>query len=145
MSVLLDKCTEQYDKRNEFVAYEKGKTYKLYNRSKLTIRKVKVDVCFPQGLNERRCDYLMSCEEIKRAIFIELKGGGLTRALEQIYSTIIYIKADLNNYRFDARIVGKGDVPGFINLPDYKKLKKEIFNSGGTIERATNNYYSEEI
>ena len=82
-------------------------------------------------------------EKLKRAIFIELKGGGLSDALKQLYATIIYLKEEFKGYRRDVRIVGSKDVPGFINLPDYRKLAKEVFPTGGTIERGTNNIYTE--
>lgn len=65
-------------------------------------------------------------ESFKSAIFIELKGIGLSQALKQLYSTIIYLKQGFSDHRIEARIVGSRDVPGFTNIPDYKKLFKEV-------------------
>ncbi len=106
-----------------------------------------MDKCLPQNIGEKRCDYLMSIEDkgFKRVFFIELKGGQLTDAIKQIYSTIIYLRSEFKGFRLDARIVGCGDVPGFINTPHYRKLRKEIHPTKGKIERATNKVYSEII
>jgi hypothetical protein len=147
MSLILDKCVIHHDIRNECVASEKKKVYKLINDSNFKIRKIKVDKCLPQNEGEKRCDYLMSIEEkdTKRVFFIELKGERLIDAVKQIYSTIIYLKDEFKNFRLDARIVGSGDVPGFINNPHYIKLKKEIHPTKGEIRRATNKFYSEII
>jgi hypothetical protein len=98
-----------------------------------------------QNEGEKRCDYLMSIEEKKRVIFIELKGGGLSAAVKQLYDTIIYLKGEFKGYQIDARIVGRRDVPGISGTPDYRKLAREVNPTNGIIYRATNNIYSENI
>lgn len=145
MSLIPDECIEFDEERKVCIAFEKGKTYRLNNNSSYNIRKVKVDKCIEQGIGEKRCDYLMEIKSIKRVIFIELKGGDLAHALKQLYSSITLLKNEFGNFRIDARIVGSRDVPGFISLPDYLKLEKEIHSAKGKIERATNNIYSENI
>ena len=145
MSLILGKCIEFNDKREICVAYENGKKYQLNNISNITIRKVKVDKCLSQNMGEKRCDFLMDTNDLKRVFFIELKGGALNKAVNQIYATILYLKSEYKNYRIDARIVGSKDVPGFKNTPDYKKLAKEIFPTKGSIKRGTNNIYTESI
>jgi hypothetical protein len=87
----------------------------------------------------------MEIKSVNRVIFIELKGGDLARALKQILVTFNYLKTEFKNYRIDARIVGSRDVPGFIGLPDYVKLEREIYKTRGKILRATNNIYTENI
>lgn len=146
MSLILDQCTEYYDNRRICIAEENRKMYRLQNISGFKIQKVKVDNCFPQKIGEKRCDYLMAIdtEYLKRAIFIELKGGALNDALEQLYETIIYLKEEFRNYQVDARIVGSRDVPGFMNTPNYLKLSREI-RPKGTIKRSTNKMFSESI
>ena len=145
MSLIPDKCVEFKDKRKTCIAYENGKKYELINTSNYKIRKVKVDNCLNQTEKQRRCDYLMDSEEKKRVIFIELKGGDLNSAIEQIYSTITFLKDEYISYRKDARIIGGRDVPGFTNIPNFKKLAKIILATKGTIERATNKFYTEKI
>ena len=145
MSLILEKCIEFNEKRKICIAYENGKKYQLNNVSEIAIRKVKVDKCLSQNIAEKRCDFLMNTDDLKRVFFIELKGGDLNKAVIQIYSTIVYLKTEFLNYRIDARIVGSKDVPGFKNTPDYKRLAKEILPTKGTIERATNKIYTENI
>ncbi len=145
MSLILNKCVEFDEERKICIAFEKGKTYRLNNNSSYKIRKVKVDKCIAQDIGEKRCDYLMEIKSIERVIFIELKGGDLAHALRQLFSAITLLKKEFGNFQIDARIVGSRDVPGFISLPDYLKLEKEIRFTKGKIERATNNIYSENI
>ena len=145
MSLILEECIEYKERWRVCVAYENAKKYQLNNTSGRIIRKVKVDKCLPQNFGEKRCDFLMDCEELERVIFIELKGGDLTKAVKQIYSTILYLKYEFTNYRMDARIVGSKDVPKFKNTPDYRKLAKEVLPTGGTIQRGTNKIYTENI
>ncbi len=145
MSLIQNECIEFEDERKICMAFEKGKTYRLLNSSNYKIRKVIVDKCIGQNIGEKRCDYLMEIKSIKRVIFIELKGGDLVHALKQIYSTIVYLKSEFLDYQIDARIVGSRDVPGFINTPYFVKLEKQIYPTKGKIERATNNFYSENI
>lgn len=144
VSLILNECVEFDEERKICIAFEKGKTYRLKNNSGYKIRKVKVDKCITQEVGERRCDYLMEIKSIERVIFIELKGGDLAHALRQLYSAIISLKKEFGNFKIDARIVGSRDVPGFIGLPDYLKLAKEILPNG-TIKRGTNNNYHEDI
>ncbi len=145
MNLISAKCIEFNENRKMYIAYENGKKYQLNNTSGITLRKVKVDKCLPQNIGEKRCDFLMDIDNLKRVFFIELKGGDLNKAVNQIYSTIIYLKTEFKNYRMDARIVGSKDVPQFKNTPDYKKLAKEVLPTKGTIERGTNNIYTESI
>ncbi len=145
MSLIPEKCIEFKDRRKICIAYENGKKYELINSSHNNMRKVKVDNCIDQSEGQKRCDFLMDSEEKKRVIFIELKGGDLNSAIEQIYSTIIFLQDEYISYRKDARIIGGRDVPGFKNTPNYKKLAKVIFTTKGTIERATNKFYTEKI
>ena len=147
MSLILEECIEFNDKRKICVATQKGKSYKLYNNSDLSIRKVRIDGCLNQNVSEKRCDFLLNYNiaDFKRVIFIELKGGALVDALKQLYSTIIYLKNEFKNHQIDARIVGSRDVPGFTNTPDYRKLAKEVIPTRGKIERGTNKIYEETV
>jgi hypothetical protein len=137
MNILIQ-CSCYCDERSECVAEEAGKKYVLYNKSKNIVRKVKVDGCFPQGQNEKTCDYLMTIEKIQRAIFIELKGGGLTKAVKQLNSTIGYLEKELKEFKLDARIVGNGDVPKLRITPEYRDLAKKVLATKGSIVIRTN-------
>ena len=145
MSLILKECIEFNDRRKICVVEENGKKYNLNNHSGFSFRKVKIDKCLDQGIGKKRCDYLMDCEDLKRVIFIELKGGDLKKAVVQISSTILYLKNEFINYRIDARIVGSKDVLEFKNTPGYRRLAKQTIPTGGSIQRATNNIYIENI
>ena len=145
MSLLLTECIEFTEKRKICIAYENGKTYTINNESNVVVRKVKIDKCIAQKVNEKRCDFLFDIDEMKRVFFVELKGGDLNKAVNQIHSTILYLKDEFKNFRIDARIVGSKDVPGFKNTPDYKKLAKVVLPTNGRIERGTNRVYFEKI
>lgn len=147
MNLIPDKCVEFNDKRKFCIVEEKGKKYELKNDSEFQIRKVKINYCLAQSLNEKRCDYLLSADKINKpvAFFIELKGGDLIQAVKQLYDSIVYLKAEFENYIINARIVGSRDVPRFINTPEYRKLARIIEPSSGTIKRSTNKLMSENI
>lgn len=145
MSLIPEACVEFSDKRKSCVAIEKGKRYELKNNSGVLVRKVKIDKCVGQDESEQRCDFIFDIESSRRVYFIELKGGKLTKAIKQLYSTILYLKGEFNGYRMDARVVGSKDVPDFKNNFHYRKLVSEIRPGGGTIERGTNNIYIESI
>lgn len=144
MSLIPSKCIVFDEERKVCIVVENGKVYKLNNKSNYKVKKIKVDNCIPDH-GEKRCDYLMEIKSINRVIFIELKGGDLGHALKQILATINYLKAEFENYRIDVRIVGSRDVPGFINLPSFIKLKGVIYKSKGKILRGTNKIYIENI
>lgn len=147
MNLISVDCVEFNDKRKICVASENGKKYTLKNTSEFTIRKVKVDKCLMQAQGERRCDYLMSVDpkDLKRVIFIELKGSRLTDAVKQLYSTIGYLKGEFIDHQLDARIVGSRDVPQIRNTPDYVKLERTVRSTNGTIIISTNKMYVENI
>lgn len=147
MSLILKACIEHEDNRNECVAYENSKTFKLINQSRFVVRKVKVDKCLPQVEGEKRCDFLFSinCPEMKRVFFIELKGDRLVDAVKQIHETINYLKENFKDHVLEARIVGSGDVPNLRTNPYYLRLQRAINPTKGTIKRATNKFYSETI
>lgn len=145
MSLIPDQCVEFCDTRKICKVEENNKRYILENKSGTSLKKIKVDGCIRQEIGEKRCDYLVEAIHLKRAFFIELKGGDLNRAILQIHSTIIYLKSEFLNFRLDARIVGRRDVPDLISTPGYKKLAKLILPTKGTIERGTNENFTEKI
>ncbi len=75
MNLIPGECVEHNDKRKICVAEENGKKYQLFNKSSITIKKVKVDKCLQQKANEKRCDFLLEAQDLKRVFFIELKGA----------------------------------------------------------------------
>lgn len=141
---MLDRCVEYDEDRKICIAHQNGKKYTLNNDGNYRIRKVRVDGCLPQSVNEQRCDFLMHAvrNEENKAIFIELKGGALSDAVKQVSDTIAYVKHELQGSKMCVRIVGTSDVPNIVNSPGYKKLSKEV---NGNIKRATNRVLIENI
>ena len=145
MNLIPDRCIEFNEKRKFCIASQNGKTYRLENNSNFDIKKIKIDGCLDaKKEGEKRCDYLMEIQQIARVIYIELKGGDLSHALKQIHSSVLHLKSEYENFQIDARIVGSRDVPGFINIPNYRKLAI-LIGPKGKIGRSTNNFYSENI
>ena len=147
MSLIQTKCIEYHENRKICVASENGKTYTLNNKSNYKIKKVRIDKCILQQEGEHRCDFLMHATRDKdeKAYFIELKGGALMDAVQQLYDTIVYLKKELTSCEINARIIGKGDTPNLKNSAYYKKLVREISHTRGTIIRATNKALTENI
>lgn len=145
MSLIPLRCIEYNEIRKVNVAEENGKEFRLTNNSGFKIQKVKCDGCLAQKTGEKRCDYLMIVdgEKLKCIFFIELKGGALKDALDQLNNTIDYLKHEFKSFSMQARIVGSKDIPNFIGLPEYKSLVKKVgLNS---IKRATNKVLNETI
>ena len=93
MSLITTNCIEFNERRRICIAREGGKIYTLENNSDFIIRKVKADGCLSQKEGEHRCDYIMSIDNQNnnRVFFIELKGGKMLDAVEQIFDTILLL------------------------------------------------------
>lgn len=129
MDKLPNTCLQSTDKRSVAVAYENGKKYTLNNQSSCLITHYRVDGCFPQPPNERRCDYLFLTEhstQPKQAFFVELKGSALSKAIRQLHDTLRSLDVPLKGYETYARIVGSSDVPRLKETPHYKMLAKKL-------------------
>lgn len=143
MDKLID-CIEYSDKRKILTCRENGIEYRITNDLETRICKVKIDGCLDQGKGEKRCDYLFFTEELEvnKAIFVELKGTRLKDAINQIIDSINYLREEFIGHTKYARIIGKGDVPRFVNFPEYKRLHGLVY---GNIKRSTNKILEESI
>jgi len=137
-------CIQYSDNRSILECNEKGKSYKILNSNGKRISKVKVDGCVSQDEGEKRCDYLFLSEgeEVKQVIFVELKGGRLKDALQQIIDTVEYLREVFKDFKKKGRIIGSRDIPRFENNPEFKKLHKLL---QGDVMRRTNKYFEETI
>lgn len=147
MSLIPEKCVKYHDARKKCTVSENSKIYTLLNESELKIKLVAVDKCIVREEGYKSCDFLLIINDkgIKRTIFVELKGGDLIHALEQVYDSLTYLKQEFKSHQFDARIVGSRDVPGYVNIPAYTRLDRAVRSTGGTLKRATNKIYTETI
>ncbi len=149
MNNLLETCRKYSEVQKIAVAEEKGKKYTLNNKSGFVIDKYQIDGCIVQPAGTRRCDFLFvtkfpNDQQPKTAYFVELKGGDIKSALEQIRDTIRYLKSDLPNHVYKARIVGHGSVPQIKALPPYKELL-QLLGHVKHFHYATNKNFSETI
>ena len=81
---------------NSTTAKEKGKEFRLENKSKKTICRVKVDGCLIDDKRTKRCDYLFRICETEKYFLVELKGNSsLSDAVIQISRTFDFINERL--------------------------------------------------
>ncbi|MCF0058227.1 hypothetical protein [Dyadobacter sp. CY356] len=100
-------CQEYTDRRSIVsVKDDRAKSqYILGNTKRNLIVKLRVDNCLIKGSDKRKCDFLiLDCSD-KIAYFIELKGGDLSGATDQIISTVDMLAPKLKNFQFCCRII----------------------------------------
>lgn len=146
MSLINNNCVEFHDTRPECKADHNGKKYVLNNKSGFKVRKVKIELCLKNVKEGDRCDYLFSIDKQNNNLvfFVELKGGDLVKAVNQIIHTIHLLRNEFMGYRIEARIVGTRNVPGLTSFPAYRKLAG-LIKPNGKIKVRTNRFYSENI
>lgn len=67
---------------------ENKSKFEVYNRSKKNIRKVQVDGCLISD-DKEKCDWIIEVDSDKKmALFVELKGCNLDKAISQLSSTL---------------------------------------------------------
>lgn len=147
MSLIAKHCIEYNDTRAICTADENGKFFRVNNRTGFKVRKIIVNHCLKHEHGKKRCDYLMSIDgqNSDRVFFIELKGGNLLHALEQVSDTIDFLKSEFINYKLEARIIGTRDTPDIKGHPKYIQLTKKIWNTNGKIIIRTNKMHTEII
>ena len=130
MNKLLPTCREYSKDHKIAVASENGKKFIINNASRFVIDKYKIDGCLPLPAGKRRCDFLfLTNGQPPTAYFVELKGGDIKSALNQLCDTIEYLKSDLADYQYKARIVSSGNVPKLEVSRSHEKLYKLIKGS----------------
>jgi archaellin len=85
---MFESCREFEDKRAYIVCEERRSKITFHNAAKTTAAKIRIDGCVIKDTNVKKCDYLLLCVEIKRAVFIELKGNKVMTAIEQLAATL---------------------------------------------------------
>ena len=92
---------------NKTVAKEQGKEFRIENKSKKTICRVRVDDCLIESQSTKKCDFLFKICETEQYFLVELKGTEVSAAVEQIIATFDMIQRKLNAdpQRFEGVIV----------------------------------------
>lgn len=81
-----------------------------------------------------KCDGLfIALEPLHKAVFIELKGSNIKKAISQIGSTVELYKKDLKDFRQHGRIICSSATPRLHNEPYYMKLAKYFRDNGGSL------------
>lgn len=130
------RCCRCYNKKIIVLSENKSK-YIGSNEGEKKFCEYKIDGCVLQEATSK-CDFLLvDCEE-KKAYWVELKGSDLSKAIDQVDSTLDHLAADLQRcgYRQNARIVltKTSPVPCALNNKEVK-LRKKIQRLGGTLVR----------
>jgi hypothetical protein len=116
---------------------QKGKTFRLINDTGYKITVFKVDPCLIKDNKEKKCDYLSIVDKKQEclAYFIELKGTGLTDAINQILNSIDILYKSVNEHKIYGRIVGKRVTP---NIKSRRaRLDEKLKQFGGDLKIAS--------
>jgi hypothetical protein len=142
-----ENCFEEKEKQHsKFVARDPENTiseYRIDNRSKKVMSKVKVDVekCIKaDGI----CDYIFTIGKTKKVedyYLIELKDSDLIKAINQLEKTINHFK--LNKTRVTARAVLTKTYSPDVRDARVLKFKDRIETTGGTFKHKSQ--YLEDI
>jgi hypothetical protein len=85
---MFEDCCEFGDKRAKIVCEEKQTKITFHNVTGETVAKIKIDGCVITSNAVKKCDYLLVCAGIEKAILIELKGNKVMTAIEQLSATL---------------------------------------------------------
>ena len=84
---------------------ENGRTFIVENPNRATVYKIIIDGCLINDRRER-CDYLVECyTTCNWAIFVELKGSDIKKAVSQLAKTIGYLSNRHKVYKKACHIV----------------------------------------
>ncbi|MCI5212568.1 MAG: hypothetical protein D3910_28125, partial [Candidatus Electrothrix sp. ATG2] len=98
------KCTTVVNDSNVVVKEHKS-SFQLCNTARLKIEKIQVDGCLIDDARER-CDWLLvNREEKKRALYIELKGNKIDKAIWQLEATLGYTKTDFSQCKKECYVI----------------------------------------
>jgi hypothetical protein len=108
---MFDKCREFEDERTHIVCEEKRTKITFHNATGETVAKIRIDGCVITGNAGKKCDYLVLCGGIRKAIFVELKGHKIETAIEQLSATLDNetVKKPLERYEKRAYAVVTGN------------------------------------
>ncbi|MDR0707596.1 MAG: hypothetical protein LBF60_06950 [Treponema sp.] len=108
---MFEECREFEDKRPLIVCKEKRTEITFYNGSKETVAKISIDGCVITDNTVKKCDYLLLCVKIKKAVFVEMKGNKVETAIKQLSATLDneMVKTPLAQYEKKAYAVVTGN------------------------------------
>jgi hypothetical protein len=120
------------DNRSKIVCKENKTEITFHNPMGKTVEKIKIDGGVIKDATVKKCDYLVSCLDIKIpiAILVELKGNKVRTAIEQLSATLdnTIIKTAINGYtKYAYAVVAHGSLVPKVNtkIQDAKDHFKE--------------------
>jgi hypothetical protein len=108
---MFEKCREFVDNRVYIVCEENRTKITFRNSARETVAKIRIDGCVITDNAAKKCDYLLLCAGIRKAVFVELKGNKVIMAIEQLSATLDneIIKEPLVQYEKSAYAVVTGN------------------------------------
>ncbi|MDR1287142.1 MAG: hypothetical protein LBK08_06000 [Treponema sp.] len=108
---MFENCREFEDTRENIVCEEKRTKVTFHNSARETVAKIRIDGCVITDKAVKKCDYLLLCVGIRKAVFVELKGNKVIVAIEQLSATLDneIIKEPLKQYKKRAYAVVTGN------------------------------------
>jgi hypothetical protein len=85
---MFEKYCDFEDKRTLIVCEEKRTKITFHNATGKKVAKIRVDGGLIADETVKKCDYLLLCTEIKKAILVELKGTDVMTAIKQLSTTL---------------------------------------------------------
>ena len=116
--MIADSCVTIHSKKN-FTLSEKRSSVHFTNLQNLEIEQIIVDGCAIMA--ELRCDYLVNIREIRKSVFVELKGSDVEYALKQLEASYKMLSEDC--YSTTLWIVSSGRCPLTSTSVQLAKLK----------------------
>ena len=89
---------------------------------------LRVDGCWVDGSEQKKCDFIMFCCDSKRAFITEIKGKNIVKACEQIENTYRLLPKEVQtNYKLEGCIIASRVPKTDTRLARIKdRLKREL-------------------
>lgn len=116
-------CLMYRDNRSYAKAEERGKSIVFHNKNNHDVICYRLDGGVIDTTTMIKCDNLILFPEDLQAVFIELKGTDIEKAIKQIENAINIMGRDINFYDWHARIVSASGIPRIGNDPAFVKLR----------------------
>lgn len=121
------KCSVE-STNSKIVVKENKSRFEVDNPNRLSVSKVQVDGCLIAD-NLEKCDWIISISsENKRALYIELKGCDIDKALKQLKSTLEHTQSNYQDYKKECYVVTTR-IPKF--GPKISKKQRDFYDSTG--------------
>ncbi len=139
-------CILYEGKNKDCPVSQNGKTFRMLNNSGSEIKIYEVDPCLIPPANQRKCDNLFLVNREKSeslAYFVELKGTGISDAIQQIDNSINMLQTDISGYVVFGRIIGRRVTPDIKSRR--AKLDEKLKRLGGNLIIASTFEYKETV